>query len=176
MTILIILIIVLLVLGTTAYAGASAAPWIPTRARDVRRILDLADIKPGERVVDLGCGDGRLPIAADLVYHANARGVDISLPQFLHAWISARLRGARHTSIAYKSLFQEDLRDADVVIIFLMSRVYSRLKPKLERELKEGARILVEAWPISGWDPVKVSKTPDRLPIYLYIWRGKPTL
>lgn len=168
MPILLILIIVLIVLGTTAYAGASAAPWIPTRARDVRRILDLADIQPGERVVDLGCGDGRLPITADLVYHANARGVDISLPQFLHAWISARLKGARRTTIAYKSLFKEDLRDADVVLVFLMSRVYPRLKPKLERELKKGARVLVEAWPIPGWVPDKVDKTPDRLPLYCY--------
>lgn len=169
MPVLIFLVLILIVFGTTAYAGVSAAPWIPTRAKDVRRILDLAEIKPGERVVDLGCGDGRLPIAADLWYGANARGVDISLPQFLHAWIAAKLKGARRTTIAYRSLFKEDLSGADVVIVFLMSRVYSRLKPKLELELKAGARVLVEAWPIPGWVPAKVDRVPDRLPVYVYV-------
>ncbi|MBI2426536.1 MAG: 50S ribosomal protein L11 methyltransferase [Candidatus Kerfeldbacteria bacterium] len=171
----VLLILALVLLVTTAYAGISAAPWIPTRRSDIRRLLASANIQKGETVVDLGCGDGRLVIAADTMFGAHGIGYEISLIQYLHAQWNRWRAHAKNTEIRYKSLFAADLARADVVLVFLMARVYDRLRPKLERELKPGARVIVEAWPIPGWEPAKTEKPEGRLTVYTYVRPPRPT-
>lgn len=170
----VILILVLVLLVSTACAGISAAPWIPTRRSDIQRLLASANIQKGDTVVDLGCGDGRLVIAADTMHGAHGIGYEISLLQYLHARWNVWRAHAKNTDIRYKSLFAADLRDADVVLVFLMARVYDRLRPKLERELKPGARVIVEAWPIPGWVPAKTEKPDGRLTVYTYVRPSRP--
>ncbi|OGY83701.1 MAG: hypothetical protein A3F54_04940 [Candidatus Kerfeldbacteria bacterium RIFCSPHIGHO2_12_FULL_48_17] len=168
----ILLFIVVILLGTMAYAGYSAAPWVPTRARDVKRILQMADIRAGEKVVDVGCGDGRLVVAAARDCGAYGVGVDIGIPQYIHAQImrmrqDAAVRG--RTRIVWGDLFQYNLCDADVVVVYLLSKSYDRLVKKFEKELKPGARVVVEAWPVSVWEPTKVDKgSKQDVPLYLY--------
>lgn len=167
----ILIFVLVILLGTMAYAGYSAAPWVPTRARDVQRILRLAKIQPGEKVVDLGCGDGRLVVAAARDFRAKAVGIDIGIPQYIHAQIM-RLRQPgsvrAQTRIIWGDLFQYNVRDADVVVVYLLSKSYERLVKKFVRELKPGVRVVVEAWPISAWEPAQVDKEIGAVPLYLY--------
>lgn len=157
----------LLIVGTAAYAGLRAAPWVPTKKKDVLRFLGLAKIKSGEKFYDLGCGDGRFVSAATRA-GADAVGYEISLlPYFL-----AKLRGLflrnKNYKILYKDFWKQDLKDADVVYIFLMPDAFEKLKAKFTKELKPGARVISLVWPIKGWEPSQVSKEDGRVSLYLY--------
>jgi hypothetical protein len=64
--------------------------------------------------------------------------------------------------------FHYDLRDADAVYLFLMPDTYEKIRPKLETELKPGARVLTYVWPIPGWEPTSIDEHPNAPKLYLY--------
>ncbi|MDD5341159.1 MAG: hypothetical protein PHC97_01845 [Patescibacteria group bacterium] len=164
----IVIIIFLVLLISVAIASSSFAPWIPSRKKDLERIFRLANLKPGELFYDLGSGSGQVVIHA-AKYKAKAIGLEIALPLYLISKI--RQPFYRGTLFKYKNLFSEDLSKADVIYFFGTPRtINSKLKQKLEREAKPGARIISYTFIIEGWQPVLIDK-PDksRLPIYLYI-------
>lgn len=154
-----------------AFAAISAAPWVPSRSKDLNRILKLADIKKGEQVYDLGCGDAKI-VCAFAKEGANAVGFEASLLQYFYAclrmfWLRL-INNNFNAKIKFRDFWNEDLRDADVVYIFLMQRVYPKLKQKLEKELKKGSRVIVYVWPIEGLNLITKDQIPGRQPIYLY--------
>lgn len=157
-------------IASMAYAGYSAAPWVPTRKGDADRILRLANIRKGEKCIDIGSGDGRLVFLAANDYNAEAYGIDVGIPQYIHAKIKQLFqKNRKHTHIIWGNLFTYPLHEMDVVIIYLLSKSYGRLRKKLEKELKPGTRVIVEAWPIKEWKPTRVDH-PDKatLPLYVY--------
>lgn len=160
-------LLLFLVLLTAVYGAWSAAPWLPTKRRDVKRMVDLAEIKPGEKAYDLGCGDGRLVFAA-ASRGATATGIEV----FFLPWLYAKVKSwfIPRTKIIFGDLFFQNISDADVVFIFLLDKSYKRLVEKFSRELKSGARIVVGCWPIEEWQDklVASSKPTDNLPMYLY--------
>jgi len=163
----ILFIFIFLMVITFAWAGYRGAPWVPTWGSDVKRFLKLADIKRGERVYDLGCGDGRLVASASKA-GGRAVGFEISLfPYFIAKIRGFFLRSIDYT-IRYKDFWGADLRDANVVYFFLMPKIYPKLKEKLERELKKGTRVIAYVWPIEGWEPIKIDKLYKKSTIYLY--------
>lgn len=161
----IILTIAFIFLATMAVA--SAAPWVPTRRRDVERMLALAKIQPGEVFYDLGCGDGRLIEAAA---HAGAKaiGFDISLLPYLITRVRLSLAGSE-AKIRFKNLFSQNLSEANIIYLFLMPTAINKAKNKFEKELKKGTRVISYVFPIPGWTPVQVDKPPGCVSIYLYI-------
>jgi len=157
-----------LFLITSAYAGWSAAPWVPIKGTDAERILKLAEIKPGQKFYDLGCGDGRLVCSAARS-GAEAIGFEISLLPFLAAHIRRLFQKDRHKiRILFRDFWSADLSGADFVYFFLTPRIYPKLKVKLEQELKKGAKVIAFVWPIEGWQPIKVDIQKGRLAVYLY--------
>ncbi len=165
-----LVIITLVFIGTFAYAGISAAPWFPTKKRDLKRFIDLADIKPGQKVYDLGCGDGRLVFEAAQC-GAFAMGYEISLLPYILA--KARLFFAdreikKRAAIYFKDFWSVDLSDADLVYVFLTPRINPKMKIKLEKELHHGARVIAYAWPLEGWNPKVVDRADNRLNLYIY--------
>lgn len=164
----ILFLIVFVMLGTFAYAGWRGAPWVPTKAHDLDRFLKIADLKPGQTFVDLGCGDGRLAAAA-ASKGAHAKGYDLSLFPFILAQLR-RLRSPfrRNISIKYRDIWSVSVHDADVVYSFLMPKINDRLRTKLEKELKKGAKVITYVWPIKGWTPTKIDDEKDHFKIYLY--------
>ncbi|MFA6593952.1 MAG: hypothetical protein WCT16_01715 [Candidatus Buchananbacteria bacterium] len=156
-----------LVLLTAAYGAYSAAPWLPTRRRDVKRMMDLAELKPGDKVYDLGCGDGRLVFAA-AKRGATATGVEV----FFLPWLYARVKSffIPRSKILFGDLFFQNIADADAVFIFLLDKSYKRLKEKFSRELKPGTRVIVACWPIAEWQDklVNSSQPADNLPLFVY--------
>jgi SAM-dependent methyltransferase len=159
-------LILFIVLFSAAYGAISAAPWIPTRRGDVKRMIDLAGVKKGDVVYDLGCGDGRLVFAAARL-GAKATGVEI----FILAYLFAKIKSffIPHSRILFGDLFKKDISGADVVFIFLLDKSYGRLLAKFNRELKPGARVVVGCWPIKEW-PAEITDKPNKnlLTMYLY--------
>ncbi len=165
-----LLFLLLVIFFTFAWAGKSLAPWVPCRKKDVARVLKLAEIKPGEKFYELGCGDGRVVVAANKEHKANAVGLEIAIPLYIAAKIRQFFNWDKNLQIKYKNLFKEDLSDADVVYVFGMpDKLKNKLRLKLEKELKPGARVVSYVFPISGWEPVAHDKpTPTDLSIYVY--------
>ena len=157
--------VTLLILGTFVYASLRAAPWVPIWSSDVQRFLRLAGVRPGQRVVDLGCGDGRV-VAAAARAGADATGYEVCLVPYLLALWRTRLGRLGH--VRFRDFWVVNLREADVVYVFLMSKVYPKLQAKLERELKPGAKVVTYVWGLPGWTPVRVDTTPGRPKLFLY--------
>jgi SAM-dependent methyltransferase len=127
--------------------------WVPTPIRVVRRMLELADIHPGETVYDLGCGDGRILIAAALMYNARCVGIDIDWNRIDDARRRAALLLDRIT-FQRKNVLKTNLRRADVIIIYLLPTIVAKLMPTLLR-LKPGVRIVSHDFALPAVTPRK---------------------
>ncbi|HKI20596.1 MAG TPA: class I SAM-dependent methyltransferase, partial [Isosphaeraceae bacterium] len=136
------LLALLLVLATAILAQQyTDVPFVPTSTDVVDAMLDLAGIKPGDVLVDLGSGDGRIVIAAAKRFGIHATGVEIDPDLVRKSEASARLEGlAGKTTFVQADLFQYDLRQASVVTMFLTPGFNMRLRPKLLSELRPGTR------------------------------------
>ncbi len=127
--------------------------WAPTPDRLVEAMLRMAAVKPGETVVDLGSGDGRIPIAAARDFGANARGIEFN-PDMVT--VSRRL--AREAGIGDRArfvqgdIFVEDFSDADVVTMYLLPSLNLKLRPTLLR-MRPGTRIVSHAFDLGDWEP-----------------------
>jgi SAM-dependent methyltransferase len=152
---------------TFLYASWRAAPWLPMYRQDVKRAVGLAEIKNGEVFIDLGAGDGRTILAAaDL--GAKAIGYEISLLPYLIAKYKI-LFSKNNAQIYFHDFWRTDLKKADVIFVFLMPRIMQKLKLKMEKELKPGARIICYTWPMPGWEPKEVSEAAGGAKVYLYV-------
>ncbi|MDD5750706.1 MAG: hypothetical protein PHU56_03640 [Candidatus Pacebacteria bacterium] len=164
----IFLFVFLFLAATAVYAGWRAAPWAPTFKDDKERFLRLACIKPGQKVYDLGCGDGRLVAAAGKA-GAIAVGFEISLvPYFFAKWRIANSPAGKNCRIKFKDFWKADLSDADVVYFFLMPKIFAKMKAKMEKELKPGAKVIIYTWPMDGWEPLAEDCPKGKTPIYVY--------
>jgi len=166
-----VIVLVLAIFLTAAIAGFSAAPYVPTFTRDVKRLLELAGVTKDELVVDLGAGDGRFLIAA-IRYGARAIGYEISLLLYCIAQATITLRRLRgKIRIVYKNFYDCNLGNADVICCFLTPKAMKRLEPKFERECKRGARVVSYAFKLPQRKPSMVSKpTQTSTPIFLYVY------
>ncbi len=154
-------------------ANVYGAPFVPTPMRAVKRMLELAKIKPGNVVVDIGCGDGRLAIMADQIYHAQAFGFELSPPIFLYAKLRILFKRIKTKAlIAFKDSRYIDLSEVDVVVLFMMPNPLRDFwKKKFEKELPPGARVISYAFSIPGWEPSHTEppiKEENVGPIYVY--------
>lgn len=167
---LLFIIFLLLILGTFALAGFLAAPWVPLWKTDIRRMLKLAEVKPGETVYDLGAGDGRIIIIAAQEFGARATGFEIAVLPYFLAYIKILIRGLKpKIDLKYRNFFRADLSKADVICAFLTPPAMKKLKPKLEKEAKPGCRIVSYAFSIPTWQPTKTDKpNKNKTVIYLY--------
>lgn len=161
---------IILILGTFALGGILAAPWVPLWNRDVKRLMDIAAVKKGEKLYDLGAGDGRIIILAAKEYGATAVGYEIATLPYFVGYIKILLLGLRGKArLKYRNFFHEDLSDADVICAFLTPAAMEKLKPKFEQETKPGCRIVSYAFHIPGWEPTKIDKPNKKTAsIYLY--------
>ena len=151
------------------------APYVSSPERVVDRMLALANIKPGETVYDLGAGDGRVVIAAAEKYKARAVGVEIS-PKLV-AEASARIEKLGLSSqarVMQGDILTTDVSRADVVIIYLVTSLNEKLRPRFERFLKAGARVISHDFAVPGWKPALVEKTGDRHPHSIYVYEMPP--
>lgn len=150
----------------------SIAPFVPTPWDVIDRMLELAEVSETDVVYDLGAGDGRILLRA--AKHHGARGVGYEINGGLveDARMAIRAAGVEDkVEIRERDVFEADLEGASVVTLFLLTSAHRRLKPKLEAELRPGARVVCYKWEIPGWNPVKSVTVPVSgagQPIYVY--------
>jgi len=145
------------------------ALWQPTDPVTMKQLLYLSEIQPGERLVDLGCGDGRFVVAAARDFGALATGFEIDPFRVFYAkmWILlARL--SDRAKVVRGNMYKVDVSDADVVILFLSATSNFRLQKRLREQLRDGARVVSYYHPMWGWQPDMVGKARDGYPIYVY--------
>lgn len=164
----IFLVISLILLGSAAYAGSQGAPWVPTWKRDVKRISKLLELKSGESFVELGCGNARVcRHLKEEQPDANVVGVELSVLQYGVGWLQNRLAGSG-VKMKLENAFKHDLSTYDAIYLFLMPDTYEKIRPKLEAELKPGARVISYVWPIPGWKEEKLDELEGAPKLYLY--------
>jgi len=147
-------------------------PYVPTPYQVIKTMLKLADVKPGEVIFDLGCGDGRILITAVKEFGAKAVGIELRrdlIEKCLNNIMSEKLEDK--ILVIEGNFFEIDLSPADVITLYLLTSVNEKLRPKLEKELKKGARIVSHDFEIVGWKPEAVEDFNDGFrthKIYLY--------
>lgn len=136
----------------TPDTSAKGAPYVPSSKRVSRRLLQLADVSPGDVVYDLGSGDGRIVIMAAKEFGARGVGVEIDSQLVQKARLNAQRAGVSHrVEFRQGDLFNTDLSEATVVTLYLWPDMNNRLRPKLQRELDPGDRIVSHSFDIDGW-------------------------
>jgi SAM-dependent methyltransferase len=150
---------------------APDVPYEPTPHHVVTSMLELAQVGPSDRVYDLGCGDGRIVIAAARL-GARAVCVDIDPRRIEESKANARRAGVvERIRFLNQDLFQTDIADATVVTLFLWPRVNERLRPKVWRELQPGTRVVSYDHAMGDWKPRQsLTVESPRGPRKLFLW------
>lgn len=154
------------------------APYVPTGHDVVERMLSLASVTKDDYVVDLGCGDGRIPIAAAKKYGARGLGVDIDPVRIAEAKANAKAAGVEHlVEFRLENLLTTDVTKATVVTTFLLSASNLRLRPILTKQIKAGTRVVTNTFSMGDWKADKTDTFADSTgrtrTLYLYIADGK---
>ncbi len=159
-------------------SGTQHSPWesfVGTPEDIAHRMLKLAQVRPNESVYDLGCGDGRIPIIAAKHFRGYGVGVEIRKSLVRKARDKAAEAGVSgRVTIIHGSFRRADLRQADVLALYLTSSTLADLRTKFEEELQPGTRITTHDYPIFGWTPYRMVNFKSRerawtSTIYLYV-------
>ena len=146
--------------------------YTPTRHNIAEAMLQLAGVTKDDVVVDLGSGDGRLPIIAAQVY--GARGVGIEIDPRLVALSRNNAKDAGvddRVTFVEGDLFTADLSHATVVTLYLSTSVLRQLEPKLKTELRAGSRIVSHQFWFQGWPAERTMRVDAS---ELFLWRIPP--
>jgi precorrin-6B methylase 2 len=136
-------------------------PYVPTTEEAVRAMLKLAEVKKADIVYDLGCGDGRIVIAAAKTYGARGVGIDIDPDRIQEARENAKKAGVENlVRFEENDLFQANFRQATVVTLFLLPSINLKLRPKLLEDLKPGTRVVSNTFDMGTWRPEKEQSLP----------------
>jgi SAM-dependent methyltransferase len=138
------------------------APFVATPLDVVDRMLSLAGVGPSDVVYDLGCGDGRIVIAAAQKFGARGVGVDIDPRLINQAEAAARTAGVQNrVKFILADAMKVDVSDASVVTLYLLSASNVKLRPILTKQLRKGARIVSHSFAIGDWEPDVVDTFRD---------------
>ncbi len=157
---------ILALVGTTSPQAVQAwdqyksydVPFVPTPMEVVDAMLALADIKPGDLLYDLGCGDGRIVVTAAKNFGIKAIGIDIDPVRISESTQNATQSGVTDkVKFLNQDLFEADFKDATVITMYLLTSVNRRLRPKLLAELKPGTRLVSHRFDMGEWEPDKTT-------------------
>ncbi|HEY3441142.1 MAG TPA: class I SAM-dependent methyltransferase [Paludibaculum sp.] len=158
--------------GIPGIQAQKLAPYVTSPQPIVEKMLEVARLKSGETIYDLGCGDGRILFSAVKNFGAKAVGVEISPTLAKRAQQTLESQGMQdQVKVIQADMMSVDVSGANVVSLYLMTDANEALRPKLERELKAGARVVSLEFKIKGWkaareETVQVHNHPYK--IYLY--------
>ncbi|HEY3154467.1 MAG TPA: methyltransferase domain-containing protein [Candidatus Binatia bacterium] len=163
------LIALLAVAGTIIINSTAASadyreeiPFVPTPIEVVDRMLELAEVKKGDVVYDLGSGDGRIVIRAAKKFGVKAVGIEMDSWLLDKARKDARAAGVSHL-VAFRAedALKADISRATVVTLYMLPWFNEAMKPSLKKFLKPGARIVAHDFGIEGWKPDETVKLPE---------------
>jgi cyclopropane fatty-acyl-phospholipid synthase-like methyltransferase len=157
-------------------------PFVPTPIAVVDKMLELADIKKGDVLYDLGSGDGRIVIRAAQKYGIRAVGIEVDSLLLAEARKAAQAAGVSHlVQFRAEDALKADISRATVVTLYMLPWFNEAMKPNFKKMLKPGARIVAHDFGIEGWEPDLTVKLPDweikaggrKHQHVLFLWRIK---
>ena len=132
------------------------APYYPTPLTIVEKMLDLGGLKAGEKMFDLGSGDGRIVIMAAQKYHADSTGVEMVDDLYRQSMQKIRTLGLDKTArIIRGDIFKQDYSSANLLTIYLLPVSNDKVRPLLEKQLKKGTRVVSHDFPFRDWTAEK---------------------
>lgn len=138
------------------------APFYPTPTTIVERMLQLGGLKAGEKIFDLGSGDGRIVIMAAQKFHADAYGVELDKDLARQSIAKIRQLGLEKTAhIINGDLLKQNYSSADLITVYLLPVSNEKVQPLLDKELKKGARVVAHDFEFKNWNPEKVETIED---------------
>ncbi len=142
------------------FATISGAPFVPSAKKRVKKMIEMANLKPTDIVIDLGSGEGRVVMAASK--HC-AKSVGVEINPFLY-WVSKiKAKGKENIEFKKQSLWKTDLSDYDLIFIYFIPHRMKKLAKKIKKEMKPGSRIISNAFLFPDWQYIKKDDN-----IYLY--------
>jgi len=155
--------------------GEQLAPFYPTPESVVERMLRLGELKPGEKMFDLGSGDGRVVIIAADKFKADATGIEIDVD--LYKQSSERIKSMgleKRARIVNGDILKQDFSSANLLTVYLLPSSNDKIRPMLEKQLRKGTRIVAHDFQFAGWKPVKEEHIEDdgegrSHTLYLYV-------
>lgn len=148
--------------GQQAKEDSKLAPYFPTPPSVVERMLKLGDLKKGEKMFDLGSGDGRIVIMAAKKFGADATGVEIDESLAKQSTAEIARQGLSKTArIIEGDVTSQDYSKADLLTVYLLPESNTKIRPMLEKQLPKGARVVAHDFEFSGWTPDKVVNIED---------------
>jgi SAM-dependent methyltransferase len=155
------LVLIVAGLWVSAYAQPQSrtpdVEYVPTPYNVVVEMLQLLAVKPTDVVYDLGCGDGRVVIAAAKRYKARGVGIDIDPQRIKESRANARRAGvANRVKFLQQNLFETDIREASVIALYLLPDLNRKLRPKLLSDLRPGTRVASHDFDMGDWHPDRV--------------------
>jgi SAM-dependent methyltransferase len=154
------LIIAVVAISSIMLPQITGAPWVPTSRELVNKVLTIAELRPGELMYDLGSGDGRLVVAAARDFGAKAIGIEIDPIRVLYSRLKIlQLHLNGKARIIRRNFFDLDLKDADVVVTFLLQATNDKLQQKLEKELtRPNCRVVSLVFQFKGWEEIAIDR------------------
>ena len=146
------------------------APWVPTPIARVKKMLSLANLKSGDKIYDIGCGDGRMVQVASKDFGADATGIELS-PLI---WSMAKVRNfvlRSKAKIRYGDCRKFEYKNAKAIVCYLMPDFLETIRPKLEKDMPNGSRLISYAFQVKEWNPIHVEerdRSKNLAPIYVY--------
>jgi len=174
------LVLSLIAITHTAADFPEEIPFVPTPMDVVDKMLELAEVKKGDVVYDLGSGDGRIVIRAAKKFGVRAVGIEMDRLLLDKARKDAKAAGVSHlVEFRAEDAMKVDLTKATVVTLYMLPWFNEAMKPSFKKYLQPGARIVAHDFGIEGWEPDKSVKLTDPekkvggLIHYhtLYLWR-----
>lgn len=170
---ILILVFTLLLLFTAVVNMISGSPFVPSNRRTLDLMLEVAHLKKGTLVYDLGCGDGRLLIRAEKKYGIKGIGYENAPIAFLLGFLNKIIHRS-HVSLRFKNFFKSSLKNANFIFLYLGPEVQVKLAPKLKKECRPGTLIISNTFHLPGFKPFKTfPKNKERKTHTVYIYKIK---
>ncbi len=138
------------------------APYYPTPELIVKKMLEVGGLKAGEKMFDLGSGDGRIVVMAAQKFGADATGVELDTDLWKQSTEKIRRLGLeKQARIVHGDILQQDYSSADLIAVYLLPISNDKVRPILDKQLKKGTRIVAHDFEFSDWTPVKTVDIDD---------------
>jgi protein-L-isoaspartate O-methyltransferase len=138
------------------------APYYPTPETIVQKMLQLGGLKAGEKMFDLGSGDGRIVIMAAEKFHANAVGIELDKELYRESMDKIQsLRLQKTARILNGDILQQDYSSADLITVYLLPLSNDKVRPILDKQLRKGTRVVAHDFEFKDWKPEKVEPIED---------------
>lgn len=137
------------------WSGIMGAPYVPSSEKEIKEILKKANLKKGQRFVELGSGDARTVRWAVKEYGVKGSGIDINPVLTFWAKLLSRFQKIKQIDLHTGNIYHVDLRKADVIYVFLMPEMLTKLQKKFESELRDNVLIISHGFAIAYLEPMR---------------------